>query len=633
MQQLMKAHTHSSIDSNHGYTLVEMALVIAVLGVLSGMMLTMLTGTQEAATLKAQKAQMKAVDEALVYHVRLRGRLPCPARPTLLESDANFGREDCSSPADIATVRDSGGGTSANEDVYIGMLPTRTLNISDRFLYDQWGQRLTYAVIKKLTTDATSFQNYATTINRGVIRINDAAGNQMTAQSPTAVVAYAVISHGKDKKGAYTQLGTAPINCGTTEIDRENCLKDNPTFIDADINDSDITANYYYDFIRWRDLALLKDSAGFTQECKIAPTISAGLNSYIVAGTGNLYAWGENTNSSFGNGTSVGSTTAQVIGTNTDWTMIGSSGVNYACGIRAGSLLCWGDRGNGKVGDGGAVAGDQSTPVPVSGGFSDWTHVAGGNGHICGVRSTGLAYCWGDNSNYELGDGTNVAKNVPTLVLGGFTDWKKTGSGSRSTCGIRSSGLMYCWGDNPAGQLGNGAMGGTSGAPVPTIDGFTDWTEIMGSSWTHCGLRANGRAYCWGGNANGQVGDGTTSNRHTATEVSGLHTDWKSISLGAEAACGLRGTGNAWCWGFNTYGQLGDGTTTNRTTPVQVSGAFTDWAAIDTNPGSVNYNTCGLRKNGNFYCWGGNNAGQVGDGTTTQRTSPVQVLGVTTCFP
>lgn len=626
--------TQAQIDASRGYTLVEMALVIAVLGVLSGMMLTMLTGTQEAATLKAQKAQMKAVDEALVYHVKLRGRLPCPARPTLAESDANFGREDCSSPADIATVRDSGGGTSANEDVYIGMLPTRTLNISDRFLYDQWSSRLTYAVIKKLTTDATSFNNYATTINRGVIRINDAAGNQMTAQAATAIVAYAVVSYGRDRRGAKNQMGAVPITCFAASLEGENCDNSDNILIDADINDSDVTANYYYDFIRWKDLALLKDSAGFTQECKTAPAISTGLTSYILAGTGNLYAWGDNTHYDFGNGTNTSSSTPVVTGTNTDWTMIGSSGVNYACGIRAGSLLCWGDRGNGKIGDGGATAGTQTTPTPVFGGFSDWTHVYGANGHVCGIRSTGLAYCWGNGTEGEMGDGTNNVSNPsPVLVGGGFSDWKKIAGGSVSNCAIRGTGLMYCWGTDSGDALGNGAAG-NSFTPSPVSDGgATDWTEITGAGWSHCGLRATGRAYCWGANTQGQLGDGSTSNRDVPVEVSGGHTDWNSISLGAETACGLRGTGNAWCWGFNTYGQLGDGSTTNSSVPVQVSGAYTDWAAIDTNPGSLNYNTCGLRNNGSFYCWGGNNAGQVGDGTTTQRTIPTQVLGVSTCFP
>ena len=233
-----------------GYTLIEMAMAIAVLGMLTGMLMSMMTGQHEAEALKAEKKHLKLLDEALAYHVKLRGRLPCPANPALPETDANFGREDCT----LATVA----GASANEDIYFGMVPTRSLALADRHLYDAWGNRTGYVVIAPLTVDAASFNAYTTSEDTGVIHITDAAGNPTTQQLPDYVVAYSLISYGKDKKGGYNRVGAMTTACAAGSLDSANCDNADNTLVDAEIADTRFAATYYHDMLRWRDLAQLR---------------------------------------------------------------------------------------------------------------------------------------------------------------------------------------------------------------------------------------------------------------------------------------------------------------------------------------------------------------------------------------
>lgn len=606
---------------NSGYTLIEMAMAIAVLGMLTGMLMTMMTGQHEAEALKAEKKHLKLLDEAVAYHVKLRGRLPCPANPALPETDANFGREDCT----LATVA----GASANENLYFGIVPTRTLAIADRHLYDAWGNRTGYVVIAPLTVDAASFNAYVTSEDTGVIHITDAGSppNQVTQALPDKVVAYALISYGKDKKGGYNRVGQMTTACTAGSLDSANCDNADTTLVDAEITDTRFSATYYHDMIRWRDLAQLQAAVSSNQVCDVTPIVSTGLTSYALTGNGDLYAWGDNTESDFGDGTTTSTTSADIIGQ--QWDFLSSSGVNYACGIKGGRLYCWGSRGNGKIGDGGATAGTQPIPIAVAGDYSDWSYVYGANGHVCGIRS-GIAYCWGNGTEGEMGDGsTNTSNPSPVLVSGGFTDWQKVAGGSISNCAIRGSGLIYCWGTNSAGNLGD-STAANHFTPAVVSGGFTDWTQVTGASWTHCGLRATGQAYCWGANPNGQIGDNSTTSRQTPTEVNGAHTDWSQISLGAVNGCGIRG-GVAYCWGNNSNGQLGNGTTTNSLIPVAVGGGFTTWTTIASGRATASYPSCGMLDNGKYYCWGGNNLGQLGDSTTTERTTPVEVTGVTSC--
>ncbi|MFN0099926.1 MAG: hypothetical protein ACKVS7_14735 [Gemmatimonadaceae bacterium] len=238
--------------------------------------------------------------------------------------------------------------------------------------------------------------------------------------------------------------------------------------------------------------------------------------------------------------------------------------------------------------------------------------------HSCGLTDDGAAWCWGDNSNGQLGDGTLTTRLVPTAVSGGHT-FETLSAGLLHTCGTTASGDGYCWGFNTYGQLGDGS---TTSRSVPTlVGGNLDFATIDVAAFHSCAVTTAGAAYCWGRNADQQLGDGTTTQRETPTPVSGSRT-YVGITAGYSHSCALATTGTAYCWGFNISGALGDGTITSRAVPTAVAGGRT-FARLEAGTGY----TCAIETTGAAVCWGANLAGQLGDGTSTTRLAPTNVSG------
>jgi alpha-tubulin suppressor-like RCC1 family protein len=188
------------------------------------------------------------------------------------------------------------------------------------------------------------------------------------------------------------------------------------------------------------------------------------------------------------------------------------------------------------------------------------------------------------------------------------------------TCVLMSIGGVKCWGNNWYGQLGDGSTTHRD-TVVDVLDLESDVSAVSAGGEHTCALMSTGGAKCWGNNEFGQLGDSSTTNRTTPVDVSGLSSGISEISAGRSSTCALMSTGGAKCWGYNYYGQLGDGTTTDRTTPVDVSGLSSGVAAISVG----GLYSCALMSTGGVKCWGYNYYGQLGDGTTTDRTTPVDV--------
>ncbi len=301
-----------------------------------------------------------------------------------------------------------------------------------------------------------------------------------------------------------------------------------------------------------------------------------------------------------------------------------SAGGGHTCGlITAGVAYCWGNNGSGGLGDGTTT--DRMSPVAVLGGLS-FAAVRAGGSDSCGVRTGGAAYCWGLNSYGQLGDGTMTSQVSPVAVtggvLGGFS-FVAISAGLFHTCAVTTPGAAYCWGDNGLGQLGDGTM--TSRAsPVLVLGGLT-FAAVSAAAYHTCGVTTTDAAYCWGDNASGQIGDGTTTDRTSPVAVLGGRT-FAAVSAGFSHTCGITTAGAAYCWGSNSSGELGDGTMTNQVSPVGVLGGLS-FFAVSTGGAGLGDHTCGVTTTGAAYCWGFNGSGQLGDGTTTDRTNPTPVLG------
>jgi len=292
-----------------------------------------------------------------------------------------------------------------------------------------------------------------------------------------------------------------------------------------------------------------------------------------------------------------------------------TAGNEFSCALAVGGAYCWGDNLSGEVGDGTEI--DRGEPVVTSPPSGQFAAIAAGTEFSCGLVS-GTAYCWGDNYTGQLGNGTTTPHASPTAVAGSLQFTALT-VGAFHACGLTSGGAAYCWGANADGELGTGNTT-TATSPTAVNTAILFASIVAGNDFT-CGLDGAGNAYCWGANSYGALGIGTAGGSASTPQsvTGGLH--FTRLTAGAFHACGITSSGAAYCWGSNSSGQIGDGTTTDHPAPQSVSGAYA-FTAI----GAGFAHTCGLTASGSTYCWGDNSSGQIGDGTFVQRQSPTAVL-------
>ena len=329
------------------------------------------------------------------------------------------------------------------------------------------------------------------------------------------------------------------------------------------------------------------------------------------------YCWGHNGVGQLGDGTGVNRLVPTLVAGGRRWRHV-STGIAHACGLTTeNQIYCWGYNFKGEVGD--STTARRFAPVPIYGGRR-WSQVRAGNMHTCAITTGSVTYCWGQNLYGELGIGSLTYKRrlFPVKVTGGLTFASLSGRNFH-VCGLTGAGKAYCWGLNELGRLGDGT---TVNRPSPrAVAGSRLYQSINAGGWHTCALSMNDRAYCWGGNHLGQLGDGTTDSHFTPNPVASTLA-FVGVTAGRGAtSCGVTSGGAALCWGDNQQGQLGDGSTTGHLTPAVVAGNLQFQGVI---PSALH--TCGVLKAGNAArCWGNNTDGQLGDGTQVERHLPTPV--------
>lgn len=255
--------------------------------------------------------------------------------------------------------------------------------------------------------------------------------------------------------------------------------------------------------------------------------------------------------------------------------------------------------------------------------FIELAAITTGGEHTCGLTLEGAAYCWGTNSFGQLGDGTTQGRQAPVAVVGGSRFVSIT-AGQSHTCATIGSGAALCWGDDRSSQLGDGDSTSTSRSqPTPVIGGL-EFVQLSAGSQHTCGVTANGTSYCWGSDSWGQLGDGPPSVNWNAPSAVAGGVAFDAVSAGGTHSCGVSAGGVAHCWGNDSYGALGDSTGGNfRPQPVAVT---TDLRFRSVIAGGDR--TCGVTTADLAYCWGENGNGQLGDGTRLNKALPTAVSGL-----
>ena len=304
-----------------------------------------------------------------------------------------------------------------------------------------------------------------------------------------------------------------------------------------------------------------------------------------------------------------------------------AGGDSHTCALMTvGEVRCWGANGSNQLGDPGLGTGDYFTPERAGFAPSNLLRnaiaLASGSNHMCAVTDAGAVRCWGDNSAGQLGNG-NTNPTLELMTIAGISTARAVAGGNSHTCALLASGAVMCWGANTAGQLGNGTN--TSSAVPVNVVGISTAVAIATGDFHSCARLADGTAKCWGTNGFGRLGDGTTSNRNTPVTMVGI-ANAGAIVAGNDHTCVMLTDGTVRCVGFNGFGQLGAITVdTFSLTPVTVTGIST--ARALTSGGNHN---CVRLADGTARCWGFNSNGQLGNPTAGgSSVTPVAVTGLT----
>jgi alpha-tubulin suppressor-like RCC1 family protein len=307
-----------------------------------------------------------------------------------------------------------------------------------------------------------------------------------------------------------------------------------------------------------------------------------------------------------------------------------SAGFTHTCALTTGGgVKCWGWNGAAKLGNGTTT--DSSTPVNVTGLTTGVAAVSAGDGHTCALTTGAGAKCWGINNAGQLGNSTTTGPGcngfchtTAVNVTGLTTGVAGVSAGGLHTCALTTGGGAKCWGFNGSGQLGNNTT--TDSSTAVNVTGLTSGVAAVSAGLSHtCALTTGGGVKCWGYNPFGQLGNGTTTSSSTPVDVSGLTSGAAAVSAGWHHTCGLTTGGGVKCWGSNLSGQLGNGTTTDSSTPVDATGLTSGVAVIAAGTAG----TCALTTGQGAKCWGYNYYGKLGNGTYTNSTTPVDVTGLT----
>lgn len=358
-----------------------------------------------------------------------------------------------------------------------------------------------------------------------------------------------------------------------------------------------------------------------------------------VTVTKKAYCWGKGTGGALGNNAAVNSSVPVAVNTtgitgSTNFASIFAATAHVCALMDDTAAYCWGSGSHGRLGNGGTTQKNLPTALStgaITGGFTGFKSLSLADRHTCGITNLDTLYCWGNNFEGRIGDGTTNNALVPTAVnFGAATTVKFVAAATKSTCAQKMDNSIFCWGDGALGQLGNGvsivnsltpiAATATSSLPLNTL-------LALSSNDGFCARFSNGQAYCWGPSEFAQLGHTLSANGPVKVDTSNLGgtKKFKKINAGYYHVCGIGMDDKVYCWGYGFDGEMGTGVKANYTKPVapDVSGLPAGITFSEVRGGGSH--TCALASNSNLYCWGYNGDGELGINSTTESLVPVAV--------
>jgi len=348
---------------------------------------------------------------------------------------------------------------------------------------------------------------------------------------------------------------------------------------------------------------------------------SAASNSITTQTSKLIFTWGKNNNGQLGDGTTTNRSSPVQIGTSV-WSILPNNTYQHTASITgSGYLWFWGQNDRGQLGLGNTT--NYSSPKQV-GALNTWASIGGGFGteSSSAIKTDGTLWTWGTNGSGQLGLGDTTNRSSPVQV-GALTNWAFSAFGGAICTAVKTDGTLWTWGANAGGRLG---LGNTTYYSSPKqVGALTNWATTAPGNAFCVAIKTDGTMWAWGRNAEGQLGLGFTSGYYSSPVQIGGLTTWVKASTKTSGCFALKTDNTIWCWGYNSgyaAGELGLGNSTNYSSPVQVTGAFSKVS-------SHYRGGMAIKTDGTLFTWGKNNFGQLGDGTTTTRSTPTQVGALT----
>lgn len=333
---------------------------------------------------------------------------------------------------------------------------------------------------------------------------------------------------------------------------------------------------------------------------------------------GTLWAWGHNESGQLGIGSFEDKMVPTKVGMESDWDSI-SAGYGFVVALKTdGTIWVWGRN---DFGLGNDPANPTNIPSQV-GADNDWKFINAGGAHSFAIKNDGTLWAWGRNDFGQLGNGLFANSNVPVQV-GNNNDWKTIAAGTLFSLGVKTDNTLWSWGYNYSGQLGNGAAGFGTEAIIPTqitTIPANEWKCIAAGGRHSLAITEEGNLWVWGNNNLLALGLNDGSAYKAVPTMIDNATNWKMVAGGYDNTVAIKEDNTIWGWGENTDGQLGDGSTINRASPVQID-IDGEWLFVD----SGLQHSIFLNEEGIFTS-GGNNYGELGIGSLVGYTTPQSVV-------